>query len=560
MSTTEQRYEWDLFISYSHTDTDWVTKHLVEPLQACRTADGRIPKLFVDKESIRISFNWMEMITTGILQSGAVVLVLSGDYFEREFCRFELMKTFHLDPTGARHRTISLLVEPNVALPQTYSHVQALKATEDGWFDVLVQHFGWRRVGRVHALRFASTIADATAGETLPEIRVALECDGQPVQDDGIVTLISEKNTLQGTTSVRTRNGRAKFDDLFLESPVGSTRLIATADGCTAAFSESFAVKPPRAIEAPKKDVLIPARGEPMFLADSQIGVIGSDRARIFDRDGTLRAEMPLPWPVRFRKSFEGGLLLCGWSSEVEWLGADGSRRRWTLPPTNGFRIPGDVAPSGRDLLLGLWSGHIYRLGDNGSVTLELLHPGGVQRLAATDHLMFVADLDGFLGVYRDKVSIQREKLEPNVRMLKLFPDSVVAVGERSVYKYSIESRQLFALPMGLALSSARDGGDCIVTVARDGKGIFIDDRLMPRVFHAWPGAVPLSLDSLGDYCVLRNPDQSCSLVHKGRIVFHHPTGSLSVSSSGQWVAVEEEEGIKIVLAASAVAAGGSSA
>jgi hypothetical protein len=115
----------------------------------------------------------------------------------------------------------------------------------------------------------------------------------------------------------------------------------------------------------------------------------------------------------------------------------------------------------------------------------------------------------------------------------------------------------LLALPLGLALFSARDGGECIIATARDGKGILIDDRLMPRVFHAWPGAIPLSLDTRGDYCVLRNPDHSCSLLHKGRIAFHHPVGSLSVSSSGEWMAMEEKEGVKIVPSESVVLAGG---
>lgn len=557
MST--ERREWDLFISYPHAQTAWVDAHLVEPMRVCRTQDGRIPRLFVDRDSIELATNWMERISSGIIGSRKVLLVISREFLASEYCRFEMMKACQQDAVGARTTTIPLLVERDVPLPPAYDHLQGLPTWREDWFDVLVQQLGWRVPGRLHGLRFAAPVGAAIAGETLPEVRVVIEGEDGERGNDEIVTLISEKNTLQGTTSVKSRGGVAVFGDLLFDTAVEGTRLVAAADGCTVAFSDVFRVDPPRAIGVSKQEALIPFHGEPVFLGSSRaVAVVGPESARLYDDAGVARGNLPLPSPVRFRVPVHGGLLVCGWNAEVEWIGDDGSHRRWVLPNQQGMRIPGGIAVSEGDVLLGLWSGRVFRLGSDGSVRVEAEHPGGVQALAVDGELLFVADLDGILAVYRGAERVEQHPLEPFTRALRVIRGAVVGVGERSLSRYTPSTGEFVSLPLpaGIRVVHALAGSDRIVAVGSDGKGILVDDALSPRLFHASPGAVPLSLDARGSRCVLRNADATCSLLHDAKMVLHHP-GNLAVSGDGEWLAVEKNDGVRVIAVSSLDAAGG---
>ncbi|MCS7011536.1 MAG: toll/interleukin-1 receptor domain-containing protein, partial [Anaerolineales bacterium] len=105
MSESEPSYLYDVFISYSHRDADWVTKTLVPRLEqgglrVCTDRDfvpGK-PAVLNIEESIR--------------NSRKIILVLSPNWVESQWTHFEAQLAQQDDPAGIRARTIPVLWKP----------------------------------------------------------------------------------------------------------------------------------------------------------------------------------------------------------------------------------------------------------------------------------------------------------------------------------------------------------------------------------------------------------------------------------------------------------------
>src|ERR1700752_351500 len=261
-------FQYDLFISYARENGLWVQESLIEPLKGCRTEHGNPIRVFLDVESIRIAANWMEKTTEAINRSRAMVALYSTEYFDpaRDYCHLELVKGSHRDPLGIRNRFFPLKITPDVSVPEAYTHLQYLDATQPGWFGKLLEGLVSRFHGSIYTLHFKVVPNSVFAGEPIPEVRVALEYDGDPVEEDQAIRLMSESDTLRGEVVQTSVRGLARFTDLFFDAPIESTRLVATGDVCTAAFSEPFAVTPaPATISTAIEDPWIDVQGEGWF-------------------------------------------------------------------------------------------------------------------------------------------------------------------------------------------------------------------------------------------------------------------------------------------------------
>lgn len=551
----QQSYTWDLFISYARENQSFVLKQLMEPLRHYRTTEGQPVKVFVDTLSLRAGVNWMVKVTDAILSSRVLVAVYSREFLSSENCLYELDRGASRDPLGARGMflPIALSAAEGNLVPSAYDRFNWVNAAEEGWFEAVINTLGYRRQGQIQELAFEDEIRLVTAGAPLPPVRVEVLVDSRRIEDAQEIRLISETGTLRGTTTSKTESGVATFREIFFDSAVETTRLLATADGCSAVFSNPFPVIPVPAVETPKGDPGIDATGEVCFFGEPEmIGVAAGDLLQIFSIGGRRTGSIAIPRLSRMVRQCAAGLVFCGWDGSIVLAGNDGSRHEWTLMGKNGFCIPGDVADGfvAGELLVGMWSGEVWRLLPDGSSELHLRHPGGIQALEARGDLLLLADLERSFVVYSGSKSTSSVRTEPVIRRLKVFQDSVVLIGEEQIYEYRIDRDRIFSigLPMSERIVTVYGMGEETVAVSRGGRGILFHRAEARQTFWIAEGCVPTSLDAEARFYVFRHPDQTYSLWHNRLPVVQGVTGGLAISRSGTHVAIGDGRGIKISL------------
>ena len=99
-------FPYDVFISYSHADQDWVWSWLVPRLKA----EGLI--LCTDQESFDIGVLSLVNMENAVLASRHTVLVLTPAYVESQWTLNEQILAQTQDPIGLRQRTLPVLREP----------------------------------------------------------------------------------------------------------------------------------------------------------------------------------------------------------------------------------------------------------------------------------------------------------------------------------------------------------------------------------------------------------------------------------------------------------------
>ncbi len=116
---TEQQFEFDVFISYSSKDEQWVTETLLPRLE-----QGGV-KACIDFRDFKPGWTSLHNIQYGVRHSRHTLLVLTENWFSREWTQFESFLSGTNDPTGMRQRTIPLLLRKSEP-PETADFVTAL--------------------------------------------------------------------------------------------------------------------------------------------------------------------------------------------------------------------------------------------------------------------------------------------------------------------------------------------------------------------------------------------------------------------------------------------------
>ena len=86
----EGAQKYDVFISYSRSQSDWVDKNVYEPLAAFRKPNGDKLNIFFDKKSIGIGEAFTAKYMWAIVDTKNFIAVLSEDYYSKNHCRNEL--------------------------------------------------------------------------------------------------------------------------------------------------------------------------------------------------------------------------------------------------------------------------------------------------------------------------------------------------------------------------------------------------------------------------------------------------------------------------------------
>ncbi|MBX2990125.1 MAG: toll/interleukin-1 receptor domain-containing protein [Bacteroidetes bacterium] len=86
----EGSQKYDVFISYSHSQTEWVKKNVYEPLAAFRKPNGDRLNIFFDQNSIGVGEAFTAKYMWAIVDTKCFVPVISEDYYGKNHCRNEL--------------------------------------------------------------------------------------------------------------------------------------------------------------------------------------------------------------------------------------------------------------------------------------------------------------------------------------------------------------------------------------------------------------------------------------------------------------------------------------
>jgi hypothetical protein len=106
MPATLSEIPYDVFISYSHADSDWVFEWLVPRL---KVADL---KVCTDQESFAVGIPALINMENAVATSRHTLLVLTPAYLMSEWTMYEQILTQTQDPIGLRQRTIPVLRGP----------------------------------------------------------------------------------------------------------------------------------------------------------------------------------------------------------------------------------------------------------------------------------------------------------------------------------------------------------------------------------------------------------------------------------------------------------------
>lgn len=560
-------WEWDIFISYAREDLDWVKTALYEPLLKTRsTMDGRRPRVFMDISHGCIDDGaiWYQKLADALFKSRRIILIISDNYLQKKMCQWELNKAIELDPNGEQGRIKPLLKGSFPVIPFLISHFQCQFIGELDWFRKLCDSMGLVPTTDIPVLRFLVQPSDIPVNYTLPPVQVALASPTNgPTGEEEEICLSCDAGDLQGTTSVKTVNGVATFNDLSISAETPSTRLIATSQGSNPVPSEVFAVlaMPPAAARTRtsrpkwKEAALIRSPGEAVFFNSGQaVAVVQQDRLGLYDIQGkpllSKSDEIRLPSKLCLLRHYDHLVVLADWSGRIFALADDGRHQIW-LPKLGhqGFLIPGDLALDDLHLYAGFWDGMVYRLDlEKERPTPLLRHDSGVQALAVTGDLVHLCGFDGVLGTYRGNFLIRNIPLERTVKLLKNFPDGLLAVGATNLYKIDVMKMAVAREQLPLrGVSHVLGEGQIPVLMDAQGKGLFIDSQLVIRQkFSTAIGVVPLYSDQSGRFCILRHPDETRTLLMDGRTVFSHAGGTLTMTPAADLFALGDDAGIRL--------------
>ena len=105
-STTPPEFPYDVFISYSHADSNWVWEWLVPRLKYAGL------KVCTDRESFELGVPALINMENAVATSRHTLLVLTPAYLASGWTMYEQILTQSQDPSGLRQRTIPVLRQP----------------------------------------------------------------------------------------------------------------------------------------------------------------------------------------------------------------------------------------------------------------------------------------------------------------------------------------------------------------------------------------------------------------------------------------------------------------
>jgi hypothetical protein len=171
-------HAFDAFISYSHSDRDWVDKQLLPPLEQAKL------RVCIDYRDFDVGLSAQENMENAVSRSRHVVLVLSACSVNSDWACFEYLLANEKDPAAKRRRLVPLLID-KIELPLRFRIVTYADFCDPANYETQMQR----------VIRAVTDTADAVV-PTKP-------VDAKPVADGLDAFRILAKNPLIRTAAVR---------------------------------------------------------------------------------------------------------------------------------------------------------------------------------------------------------------------------------------------------------------------------------------------------------------------------------------------------------------------
>jgi hypothetical protein len=118
-STQQDAAKYKVFISYSRKDTDWAIQYIYEPLVKSLGEEA----IFFDKASLKGGQAWVSELSNAIDQCELFIPIYSPNFFDSDFCQWELQQAFLRDPTGRKGVMLPFSAQ-EIEIPKWCSLVQ----------------------------------------------------------------------------------------------------------------------------------------------------------------------------------------------------------------------------------------------------------------------------------------------------------------------------------------------------------------------------------------------------------------------------------------------------
>lgn len=125
---------YDVFVSYSHADSDWVTKTLVPFLE------GRGFTVCIDARDFVAGALSVDEMQRAVQDSRHIVAVLSKNYVKSAWSAFENAMAQTLDPNALARRIVPVLIdECEAPLRLRIIHYRDLRSSDPAVWELLVR-------------------------------------------------------------------------------------------------------------------------------------------------------------------------------------------------------------------------------------------------------------------------------------------------------------------------------------------------------------------------------------------------------------------------------------
>ena len=120
----EGAQKYDVFISYSHGNSDWVKENIFEPLNDFRKPNGDKLNIFFDVKSIGIGEPFTAKYMWGIVDSKVFIPIMSEEYYGKNHCKNEMDLAYKRFVEKLIH--IMPVVFSYDCVPEIYTHINFL--------------------------------------------------------------------------------------------------------------------------------------------------------------------------------------------------------------------------------------------------------------------------------------------------------------------------------------------------------------------------------------------------------------------------------------------------
>jgi TIR domain/CHASE2 domain len=128
----QEKYDYDVFISYAHEEGAWVFEHVYAPFRDAALGDGRKLSIFFDTAEIRVGTAWQDKISLAIDGTRFIVPVYSDVYFQKPYCRFEVKRAHRKWITaGEQSRCVLPIMRGHPKILETVDDIQAASIDDD---------------------------------------------------------------------------------------------------------------------------------------------------------------------------------------------------------------------------------------------------------------------------------------------------------------------------------------------------------------------------------------------------------------------------------------------